>query len=48
MKSLELLVLMAMGQTEFIQAITGLIPTHQGKVMLNGKDITKASIRKKI
>lgn len=35
------------GQTEFIQAITGLIPTHQGKVMLNGKDITKASIRKK-
>lgn len=35
------------GQTEFVQAITGLIPTHQGKVMLNGKDITKASIRKK-
>ena len=35
------------GQTEFVQAITGLIPLHKGHVILNGKDITKATIREK-
>lgn len=35
------------GQTEFVQVITGLIPSQHGNVILNGEDITKASIRKK-
>ncbi|MCF7931487.1 MAG: ABC transporter ATP-binding protein [Acholeplasmataceae bacterium] len=35
------------GQTELIHALAGLIPLHHGTVVLNGKDITKASIRHK-
>lgn len=33
------------GQTELVQAITGLLPVSEGKVMLNNEDITHASIR---
>lgn len=35
------------GQSELIQGITGLIPIQNGKVILNGRDITKDTIRKK-
>ncbi|MBU1141673.1 MAG: ATP-binding cassette domain-containing protein, partial [Firmicutes bacterium] len=35
------------GQTELIHALTGLIHFDEGQVILNGKDITKSSIRKK-
>lgn len=35
------------GQTELIQAITGLDKVESGKIFLNGKDITSASIRSK-
>lgn len=35
------------GQSEFIYGITGLMPIQRGQVVLNGKDITKESIRKK-
>ena len=33
------------GQTEFVYGLTGLEPLSGGKLTLNGKDITKASIR---
>ena len=33
------------GQTELVQAITGLTPIKSGTVVLNGEDITHASIR---
>lgn len=36
------------GQTELVNAITGLEPVESGSVFLNGKDITHSSIRKKI
>ena len=36
------------GQTELVNAITGLEPAESGSVFLNGKDITHSSIRKKI
>lgn len=36
------------GQKEFIEAITGLRKIESGKVILNGEDITKEKIRKKI
>lgn len=35
------------GQTELIEAITGLRPLQSGKITLNGVDITKFSVRKK-
>jgi simple sugar transport system ATP-binding protein len=35
------------GQSELIYGITGLIPISEGKVLLNNKDITRESIRKK-
>ncbi len=35
------------GQTELVYGITGLEPAKKGSVKLNGKDITKASIRKR-
>ena len=34
------------GQTEFIQALTGLEKVGKGKIVLKGKDITHASVRK--
>ena len=33
------------GQTEFVQALTGLIHADKGKVILNGEDITHKNIR---
>lgn len=35
------------GQSELVYGITGLMPVNSGQVLLNGKDITKESIRKK-
>lgn len=35
------------GQTELVQAITGLMPVLDGTISLNGKDITHASIRQR-
>lgn len=35
------------GQSELVYGITGLMSLNNGKVILNGKDITKESIRKK-
>lgn len=35
------------GQSELVYGITGLIPISEGKVLLNNKDITRESIRKK-
>jgi len=35
------------GQSELVYALTGLAPIEQGKITLNGKDITKYSIRKR-
>lgn len=35
------------GQVEIADAITGLLPAASGKVLLNGKDITEYSIRKR-
>lgn len=35
------------GQSELVYGITGLMPLQTGNVLLNGKDITKESIRKK-
>lgn len=35
------------GQTEFVSALTGLEKISSGKVMLNGVDVTKATIRKR-
>lgn len=36
------------GQTELVNAITGLEPLEKGNIILDGHDITKASIRQKI
>jgi simple sugar transport system ATP-binding protein len=33
------------GQTECVYALTGMIPIQQGKIVLNGQDISKESIR---
>ena len=35
------------GQTELVYGLTGLEPLKTGKILLNGKDITHASIRKR-
>lgn len=35
------------GQTELVQALTGLIPIDEGEVLLHGHDISKYTIRKK-
>ncbi|HBD63313.1 MAG TPA: heme ABC transporter ATP-binding protein [Clostridiales bacterium] len=35
------------GQSELVYGITGLIPINEGKVFLNGRDVTKESIRRK-
>lgn len=35
------------GQSELIYGITGLIPINEGQILLNGKEITKESIRKR-
>jgi len=35
------------GQSELVYGITGLMPINEGKIILNGKDVTKESIRKK-
>jgi len=34
------------GQTELVRALTGLAPVHQGKIILDGHDITNAPPRK--
>lgn len=36
------------GQTELVEAITGMREAESGKIFFNGKDITKASIRNRI
>lgn len=36
------------GQTELIYGISGLFPIESGKILLNGEDISKLSIRKRI
>ena len=36
------------GQTELVEAITGMRNVEQGKIIFNGRDITKDSIRKRI
>ena len=35
------------GQTELVYGLTGLAPMEKGQILLNGKDITNESIRKK-
>lgn len=35
------------GQSELAQAITGLLPVRSGRILLNGKDITRESIRRR-
>ncbi|MGB4405775.1 MAG: ABC transporter ATP-binding protein [Sphaerochaeta sp.] len=35
------------GQTELIEAITGLVPVESGTIVLDGNDITNASVRKR-
>lgn len=35
------------GQSELVYGITGLIPVESGQIILNGKDVTKESIRQK-
>ena len=35
------------GQSELIYGITGLMPINEGKIFINGKDMTKASIRER-
>jgi len=36
------------GQTELVEALTGLRPAEAGRILLNGKDLTKASVRERI
>ncbi len=36
------------GQTELVEALTGLMKAESGKILLDGKDITEASIRERI
>lgn len=36
------------GQTEFIYALQGLLPIEEGKIILDGKDISKMTIRERI
>jgi simple sugar transport system ATP-binding protein len=36
------------GQSELVSAITGLLPVHEGHILLGGKDITHDSIRQRI
>jgi len=36
------------GQSELIQGLTGLLPVQSGKIVLNGEDITHASIKERI
>ena len=36
------------GQSELVQAITGLMPVHSGRILLEGKDIAKMGIRERI
>ena len=35
------------GQSELVEAITGLLPVHSGTIVLDGNDITNASVRKR-
>ncbi len=35
------------GQSEIIYGLTGIMPIDEGKIVLNGKDITKATIRER-
>ena len=35
------------GQTELVEAIAGLLPASNGKIMLSGRDITKFSVRRR-
>jgi simple sugar transport system ATP-binding protein len=35
------------GQSELVYALTGLLPIEAGQILLNGKDITKATVRKR-
>lgn len=35
------------GQSELVYGITGLMPINEGRIILNGRDITKESVRKK-
>jgi len=36
------------GQSELVEALTGLRPAEKGTILVNGKDITKTSIRERI
>ena len=36
------------GQTELVEAITGMRPVESGKIIFNGRDITNSSIRERI
>jgi len=36
------------GQTELVEALTGLRPVDSGQVLLRGRDLTKASVRQRI
>ena len=36
------------GQTELVSALMGLVPAAQGKILLRGQDITRASVRKRL
>lgn len=36
------------GQTEFVHGLTGLEPLVKGRIVMNGKDITRMSIRKRL
>lgn len=36
------------GQSEFVHALTGLVPIKKGKILLNNKDLTHAKIRDRI
>ena len=36
------------GQTEFVHGLTGLEPVKEGTIIMNGEDITKAPIRKRL
>lgn len=35
------------GQSELVYALTGLLPTEEGQIILNGEDITRLSVRRR-
>jgi general nucleoside transport system ATP-binding protein len=36
------------GQTELVRAITGLLPVESGRILLNGENLAKASIKRRL